>query len=185
MPYKDEAKNLALRQRWRKNNPTYQVKYAQNHREQFKGYAKKRKAILKAAVFEAYGGAICACCHETHLEFLSIDHISGGGAAHRRALGEGHHMTGNNFYKWLRDNAFPPGFRVLCMNCNFSLGHWGYCPHGGVENVTNPMLKVNRRMPSQNILGPTPISAHPTRILNGIAPQLGFIGFGDESSNRT
>jgi hypothetical protein len=21
------------------------------------------------------------------------------------------------------------GYRVLCMNCNFALGHSGYCPH--------------------------------------------------------
>lgn len=30
---------------------------------------------------------------------------------------------------WLKKNNYPPGFRVLCMNCNFSLGMRGYCPH--------------------------------------------------------
>ena len=29
------------------------------------------------AVFEAYGGAICACCGEDHIEFLTVDHING------------------------------------------------------------------------------------------------------------
>lgn len=65
----------------------------------------------------------CACCHESHLEFLTIDHIDGGGADHRRKMGS------RNIYRWLMRNHFPKGFRVLCINCNFSLGKYGYCPH--------------------------------------------------------
>lgn len=32
-------------------------------------------------------------------------------------------------YRWLKQQGFPTGFRVLCMNCNFSYGLHGYCPH--------------------------------------------------------
>lgn len=32
-------------------------------------------------------------------------------------------------YRWLRNHGYPLGFRVLCMNCNFALGKFGYCPH--------------------------------------------------------
>lgn len=34
-----------------------------------------------------------------------------------------------SYFKWLRDNNFPDEYRILCMNCNFSLGRFGYCPH--------------------------------------------------------
>lgn len=80
---------------------------------------------LKLLVFEKYGGARCACCEETHMEFLSIDHINGDGTAHRKLIG----WVAGNIYGWLKKNGFPSGFRVLCMNCNFALGHVGYCPH--------------------------------------------------------
>lgn len=36
---------------------------------------------------------------------------------------------GNGFMKWLKRNDWPKGFRVLCHNCNSSLGYYGYCPH--------------------------------------------------------
>ena len=88
---------------------------------------------LKRQVMAAYGNR-CACCQETHLEFLAIDHIGGGrhgtivGHKHRKSVSRGSN-GGTNFYRWLRDKAFPAGYRVLCHNCNVSLGHFGYCPH--------------------------------------------------------
>ena len=33
------------------------------------------------------------------------------------------------FYEHLVKYNFPPGLRVLCYNCNLSLGFFGYCPH--------------------------------------------------------
>lgn len=80
---------------------------------------------LKKQAMEHYGGCRCACCGEKHLEFLSIDHLDNKGAAHRKSLPG----NGKNFYYWLRDNGYPKGFQVLCMNCNFALGHNGFCPH--------------------------------------------------------
>lgn len=63
----------------------------------------------------------CACCGESIYHFLSIDHIYGGGLKHYNKIGY--------IYSWLIDNNFPEDFRVLCYNCNCSLGHQGYCPH--------------------------------------------------------
>ena len=34
----------------------------------------------------------------------------------------------------INSNSFPPGFRVLCHNCNQALGAYGYCPHKGKQN---------------------------------------------------
>lgn len=70
-----------------------------------------RRTILrrKIKVLTAYGGC-CQCCGETQLEFLSIDHINGGGILHRKTI--------SSLYQWLIKNHFPEGFRVLCINCN-------------------------------------------------------------------
>jgi len=75
-------------------------------------------------------GNKCACCGEEQPEFLSIDHIGGGGNAHRKSIGDRARV---NFYLWLQKEGYPKGFRALCMNCNTSLGFHGYCPHQGVK----------------------------------------------------
>ena len=64
----------------------------------------------------------CVCCGDTHIEFLAIDHIGGGGNAHRKEL------KGASINLWLRNNGYPDGFRVLCHNCNFAV-RLGPCPH--------------------------------------------------------
>lgn len=98
-----------------------------------------RRRRLKLEVLEAYGGLRCACpgctTPEGIHEFLSIDHVDGNGADHRREL-FGDPKKGGNLYDWLKKNDFPPGFRVLCMNCNFALGHFGYCPHGELTQIS-------------------------------------------------
>lgn len=86
---------------------------------------KRYKKKLRDATFAAYGGPICACCGETRYEFLQVDHVNGDGADHRRKIGK----TSQTLYLWLRKHGYPKGFRVLCVNCNFSMGIHGYCPH--------------------------------------------------------
>ena len=83
----------------------------------------KRRA-LRERVFEKYGGAKCRCCGEDHFEFLEIDHVNGDGSNHRRKF-----PGARSICTWLRANNFPPGFQVLCRNCNTSRGKYGYCPH--------------------------------------------------------
>lgn len=78
--------------------------------------------LLKIKAFEAYGGCRCACCGETELVFLTLDHVNNDGATHRRRLG---HTTP---YSHLRRMGYPPGFQVLCFNCNFAK-QFGPCPH--------------------------------------------------------
>ena len=87
-------------------------------------YSQRTRQRLRLEILIHYGGSIpqCACCGESHIEFLSIDHINGGGKKHRNLLGGG-------FYNWIKKNNFPTGFRVLCHNCNQSYGSYGYCPH--------------------------------------------------------
>jgi hypothetical protein len=79
---------------------------------------------LRDDVFAAYGGYHCACCGEPEPVFLEIDHINNDGAAHRKLLKGG----GRHLYNWLRTNKYPPGFQVLCANCNRAK-RFGICPH--------------------------------------------------------
>ena len=91
-------------------------------------YSRKRKWARKMAVLRAYGGETptCKCCGEGNPSFLAIDHEDGSGNDHRKSLNS---KGGHPFYNWLIREGFPPGFRVLCHNCNMAFGFYGYCPH--------------------------------------------------------
>lgn len=81
---------------------------------------------LKIEVISAYGKE-CVCCGITEIEFLTIEHSKNNGAQHKRDL----KCWGTVFYRWLKKNNFPKdlGLTIMCMNCNFSRGKYGYCPH--------------------------------------------------------
>ncbi len=83
---------------------------------------KKRWDELKEKVYSHYG-KLCACCGETEMSFLTIDHINDDGAIHRQGAGK-------DLYRWLIKNSYPEQFQTLCRNCNF--GKYindGTCPH--------------------------------------------------------
>ncbi len=84
---------------------------------------------LRMQVLRHYGGdnLACACCGEWRLPFLALDHIDGGGKEHRKALGP--NASTYTMYRWIVNNSYPGGFRVLCHNCNCALGFYGRCPH--------------------------------------------------------
>jgi len=82
----------------------------------------------KAEMIVAYGGE-CVCCGETNPLFLSLDHINGNGQDERKE-----HGRGRAFYQYLKSLGYPrDNYRLLCHNCNASLGHYGYCPHRGLR----------------------------------------------------
>ncbi len=87
-----------------------------------KSYNRERAQQIKMEVLHAYG-LVCVCCRLDHTEFLCIDHIDGGGDEHRRAVGGG----SSKIYRWLKKNNYPPGFQVLCANCNLGKER-GLCP---------------------------------------------------------
>lgn len=87
---------------------------------------------LRVEVLSHYSGGTphCDCCGDNHLEFLALDHVNGGGNEHRRKVG-----SNQEVYRELRRTGYPEGFRVLCHNCNLSIGFYGYCPHEIDEEV--------------------------------------------------
>jgi len=119
----------------------YDIAYAESHREECRAksrayYAAHREArnayevvfhaALKLEVLNAYGGARCVCCGETLITCLSLDHINGDGAKHRK---ETSHGGGGALYGWLKGNNYPPGYQVLCFNCNWAKGTNDHCPY--------------------------------------------------------
>jgi hypothetical protein len=77
-------------------------------------YYQQRKIYCKKQVLFHYtdGNNNCNNCGENIFEFLTVDHINGGGNEHRKSIGF------TDIYAWLIRNKFPNGFQILCYNCN-------------------------------------------------------------------
>lgn len=107
-------------------------RYYNNHEEMKKrNNEASRKSSLKSKVdvITRLGGK-CVCCGETSIEFLTIDHIYGGGTSHRKLLGS------KGIYRDIRKQNYPKDkYRVLCFNCNCAIGAWGYCPHQKLKGI--------------------------------------------------
>lgn len=107
------------------NKKEYRKNWRMNHRNEYKEYRRKYNLKSKIKVLSHYSGnpPKCACCGETEICFLSIDHINGGGNKERKQIK-------GNFYLWFINNNFPEGYQVLCMNCQFGRKcNKGICPH--------------------------------------------------------
>jgi hypothetical protein len=89
-----------------------------------KAQLKSKYHQLRSEMFDAYGHA-CTCCGEAHREFLTLEHLKGGGTKHRRAAGGTYQiLLALKASGWPKDD-----YTVLCMNCNWA-ERWGDpCPH--------------------------------------------------------
>ena len=123
--------------RYRKKHPEINKLYYIKNRTKILAWFNKKGLEVKTHVFEKYsnGKIKCVCCDHKQIASLTIDHIEG-----RKKHGHGRQFSGVNLYKWLVINNFPKGFRVLCMNCNFVLGHFNRCPH----NISKEHIFENR-----------------------------------------
>lgn len=93
---------------------------------------KNRYAEMKNLVYNAYGGYKCACCGETEVSFLTIDHVNNDGGHMRKNV---HGSTGTRTLQWLVNNNFPEGYQILCWNCQWGKQkNNGICPHQITRN---------------------------------------------------
>jgi len=84
-------------------------------------------AGLRAELLRAYGGA-CACCGETTADFLTLDHVNGGGNAHRRLLRAHDNLQvllHLRAARWPQDGTY----RLLCWSCQWGTCQPNGCPH--------------------------------------------------------
>lgn len=74
MPYLDPLKQKENHRKWHFEN-----------QEKILTKQKRYRLQRKLKVLEKYsqGKIACSCCGESTIEFLSIDHINGGGTSHR------------------------------------------------------------------------------------------------------
>jgi hypothetical protein len=102
----------------------YQKNYRIKNKDLIKEKYKAFMLRMKMEVFSHYsnGTIECSCCGENTLEFLTIDHINGCNKEQRK-------KEGKPIYRYLKKHNYPEGYRILCCNCNLSLGFYGYCPH--------------------------------------------------------
>jgi hypothetical protein len=99
--------------------------YSDTIKEPTKRYRQKIKLIA----IEKYGGK-CACCGESEIEFLTIDHVNNDGNIHRKKF------KGISIYQWLKNNNYPTdGIQLLCWNCNCAKAKFGSCPHQRNKNA--------------------------------------------------
>ncbi len=119
MPYKNPEDRKAYIKRWRAENrdkvSIYKKIWRERNPDKAKTGERRRNRNRRLRVIDYYSNNTrrCARCGFGNIRALTIDHINGGGNAHRRQIG-----TGNRFYCWLIRNNCPAGFQILCENCN-------------------------------------------------------------------
>lgn len=144
-----ETKKLASARRYAaKPYREWDDEAKQLQRERHRAY----RAEHLAMVLNHYG-ARCACCGETEPIFLTVDHVRGNGAAHRREIKAGRSV--DNLYRWIIKNGFPDDFQVLCFNCNCGrYRNGGQCPHTTegsttIAQASTPQARWKRPAPER------------------------------------
>ena len=118
----DKAHRAILQKQWNADHAGQSQatsrKYYQKHRTECLTRSRQWQQSVKRNILTHYGNGKCACvvCGESRMDCLSIDHIAGGGSAHRRQIGHG---RAANIYRWLKRVGLPSGFQTLCMNCQY------------------------------------------------------------------
>lgn len=120
----DNASKLAIRDYHRAYYRKNKSKLDKRSREWIKANPERRRKTslsyyyrLQNEAILAYGGYRCRWCGIDEPFVLALDHVENNGREHREEIGT---VGGHKLYKWLRDNGYPKGFQILCMNCNHS-----------------------------------------------------------------
>lgn len=117
-PSNNPVRKALMTKLWRERN----IEHVRIHSKEC--YIKERDCIMNEW-YEAYGGR-CACCGETNIKFLTVEHKNGDGQKHRKEVG-----TGIAMLKDLKKNNWPKDtIEMLCYNCNCGKSrNKGVCPH--------------------------------------------------------
>ena len=112
----EELKRYARQYRLKNHDRIQSIdhRHYMDNRDRSLAYHKTHRAAIKCEVMRHYSPSLtCQRCGIADLRVLSVDHIDGGGNAHKKREGT------TNIYYWLKRHGFPPGFQILCMNCQW------------------------------------------------------------------
>lgn len=121
MPRLDKSASKAYMKKYYAKN-----KAKMNEDNKRRGKERHKEAKLKCLTHYSDNVLKCACCDEDKYDFLTLNHINGGGNKHRQNI-----KQGRTFYEMLVNQGFPDGLNVMCYNCNIASGILGKCPHKG------------------------------------------------------
>lgn len=90
----------------------------------------ERRRQPKQKIIQHYGSKCnCPGCHVVHAELLTIDHVNGDGASHKKETGRS-----DSLYRWIIRNNFPDSIQLPCGSCNLAKGTKDKCPLAGVDH---------------------------------------------------
>ena len=115
----DLIRNKKYVKKHKKEVAKYKDGWAKDNSEKCKKAAKKYKNWMKLEVFQHYSNSktpYCKCCKINIFDFMTIDHINGDGAKHRKTST----LRGLTLYRYLYKQKYPKGYQILCYNCNSS-----------------------------------------------------------------
>ena len=133
----------------RKEDPALRERETKAALERYYADRDRQKANNRAYLWRwrlemvfAYGGR-CTCCGEEEPAFLTLDHIGGWGATHRRVMKL---RGGRQTYRWLKQQGWPQeGFGLLCCNCQAGVQQPRGCPHQPQADGSEPTLTYRVR----------------------------------------
>jgi hypothetical protein len=126
--------------KWARDHPEYK----EHNKKHLKEYKREYRLNNKLRVLEHYsnGAMACAVCGKKNINFLTVDHINGGGCRHRREV------NADMLYwlerKYRTTGIWPKGYQVLCANHNFikKFEENGYAPNNQTLAIGRLIIEI-------------------------------------------
>ena len=129
---KNYDKQILSERKSDKKRYTQKLEYA---RSWYPDYLKQLR-IEVLGHYGVKGKPVCVCCNETIWQFLTLDHVNGGGTKIRK---ENPRQKAWMLYQYLRTifrktGKWMDGYQTLCINCNLGRSrNNGICPHKEIK----------------------------------------------------
>jgi len=100
------------------NDLSYSGKRNRLNPEYMKKLRREWKRTARLSVLNHYsnGTMVCADCGEDNINFLTVDHVEGGGRKHRKEIRT--YLTLWLWGQYRKTGKWPGDFQVICSNCN-------------------------------------------------------------------
>ena len=142
MAYKDIEKRRETQRRYYQNHKAEYAKSKRQYRQRIKLEVLDHYSLLKGMSNpddSKINTPCCGCCQESDLSKLNIDHIRGGGRAHRKSLG---FTDSYQFYIWLKKQGYPEGYQTLCSAHNLRKEHYWEKENNGIPKKSVAQLSA-------------------------------------------